>query len=232
MNWCATLLFLFVLAQVPTPTPAPAPGPTLSPMHEMIVRGQLLVIANGYLVFTTGDAVRLSADAQIAPSLHLGQTIRVHLDPQTHRARKVEALTAPPPASDVDVNEMPRDYVAVSPGSARSIQNEGGKNAALLVTVRIDVTVPADTPPTDDIYLSTDRSAFSAAELRMNRVDAYHWTVTLPAIAGSTLQYEFTRGSYTSVERDASGGVFAPRKLEIEPGIATKDTVARWADIS
>jgi hypothetical protein len=217
MTWLQTLLLLLVFA------------PT-SP--EVIVRGQFLVVANGYVVFTTGDAVRLGDTAQIAPSLHLGETIRVHLDPQTHRATEVEAATGPALSTDVDVSNIPGGYVVVSPGSARTAQNAAGKNAAQLVTVRIDVTVPADTPPTDDVYLSTDRSAFSAAELRMNRVDAYHWTVTLPAVVGTTLQYEFTRGNYTSVERDPSGGVFAPRRLDIHPGIVTNDTVARWADIS
>ncbi|HEY0798796.1 MAG TPA: hypothetical protein VGD50_06570, partial [Candidatus Baltobacteraceae bacterium] len=104
--------------------------------------------------------------------------------------------------------------------------------AAQIVTVRIDVTVPSDTPPTDDIYLSTDRSNFGAAELRMNRVDAYHWTVTLPAPAGTTFQYQFTRGNYATVERDRSGGVFTPRVLNVHPGVTSSDTVARWADIS
>jgi len=200
--------------------------------QEVTVRGQLLTIAQGYLIFTTGDAVRLRDDAQIAPKLRLGETIRVFLDPATHLAREVDAASGPALATDVDAADLPRDYVAVSPASARNAQNGTGAGAAQLVTVRIDVTVPADTPPTDNIYLATDRSSFSAAELRMNRVDAYHWTVTLPAVVGATLQYEFTRGNYASIERDHSGSVLAPRKLDIHGNETTDDTVARWADIS
>jgi hypothetical protein len=215
------LLLTLALGATPAPTP-----------HEEVVRGQLLTIAQGYLIFTTGDAVRLRDGAQIAPKLRLGETIRVYLDPTTHLAREVDAAPGAALAPDVDAANLPREYVAVSPASARTVQNGAGSGAGQLVTVRIDVTVPADTPPTDNIYLATDRSSFSAAELRMNRVDAYHWTVTVPAVVGATLQYEFTRGSYSSIERDRSGSVLAPRKLDVREAVTTGDTVARWADIS
>jgi hypothetical protein len=226
MSWFFALVLALTLAAAPAPTPTPVPAP-----QEEVVRGQLLTIAQGYLIFTTGDAVRLRDDAQLAPKLRLGETIRVYLDKTTHLAREVDAAPGPL-ATDVDAANLPRAYVAVSPASARTVQNGAGTGAGQLVTVRIDVTVPADTPPTDDVYLATDRSSFSAAELRMNRVDAYHWTVTLPAVVGATLQYEFTRGNYSSIERDRSGSVLAPRKLDIHGNVTTDDKVSRWADIS
>src|SRR5260370_32833008 len=75
----------------PTPTALASPMPTSSTQPDLIVRGRLLAVSDGYVVFTTGDAVRLTDNASIAPKLHLGQSIVVQCDIVSHRARSVEA---------------------------------------------------------------------------------------------------------------------------------------------
>ena len=92
--------------------------------------------------------------------------------------------------------------------------------------------VPDSTPLGDDVYLATDRSNFSAAEIRMLRVDSRHFSVSLRLPAGTQLQYEFTRGSFTSIERDRLGGIVDPRAIDVKGDATLHDSVARWADVN
>ncbi|MGH7757389.1 MAG: hypothetical protein ACREM8_14050, partial [Vulcanimicrobiaceae bacterium] len=96
----------------------------------------------------------------------------------------------------------------------------------------IVVDVPLNTPTGDDIYLSTDRSNYSPAEIRMNRIDARRWTIALKVPAGTELHYQFTRGSLASVERDRNGSLLTPRLLETRASVTVDDHVARWADLN
>lgn len=199
----------------------------------LIVRGQFLASPQGYIVLTSGDALRVSDSTVIAPKLRLGEAIRITLDPQTHLARSIDRAGRGTPApGEVDADHIPPAYIAVDPRSARAIATGDATARAQTTSVTIRVTVPNDTPSSDDIYLSTDRSNFSPAELRMNRVDARHWNVTLPLIVGKEIHYQFTRGNYASIERDSGGGIASPRVLDITQGAQTEDTVARWADRS
>lgn len=195
------------------------------------MHGQLLAFAPGYLVFTTGDAVRLG-DVQPAAHLALGSAITARIDTATRTVTAVTATTSAPKPGEIDASALPRELVAVDPRSAQTpaASAAGGGTAAGQVTVKINVRVPDVTPPTDDVYLSTDRTAYSAAELRMNRVDALDWTIELPLPAGTTLRYEFTRGSPATVERARDGTLVTPRELTATQGAAANDTVARWAD--
>jgi hypothetical protein len=100
-----------------------------------------------------------------------------------------------------------------------------------LVTVPIDVTVPARTPPSDDIYLSTERSNWSPSEIRMDRVDARHFRYALQVHRGARVAFRVTRGSYATLERDASRALPAAHIAAGEPGAHVSVTIAAWADI-
>jgi hypothetical protein len=216
-----------------TPLPAMPPTPTTSPVSApSSVHGRLLIITPAYLVFTTGDAVGLDTDARVAPKLRLGQPIRVRFDPVSHHAQSVEAASGIAPPNEIDAALLPRAYVTVSRASARSSENATSASQSKIVTVVFVAHVPDDTPITDDVYLTTERSNFSPAELKMNRIDVRRWSVSLPLVEGTTLHYQYTRGNYATVERDAGGGVLTPHVLEVHEGIPTDDTVARWADTS
>jgi hypothetical protein len=198
--------------------------------QRLVVRGVALVAENGYLVFTTGDAVKL-APGVATNGVTLGRTVRVVLDPLTHLATALDADPGPEEPGELDAGALPRAYVAVDPRSAQTPSATRGASAqAGLATVTIDVRVPDDTPPGDDIYLATDRSGFSASELRLNRVDAHRWSIALQLPALSTLHYLFTRGSYATVERTRGGAIAPARGLTAAGRTTVDDVVARWAD--
>lgn len=198
----------------------------------LVVRGQILTIDSTYLVFTTGDAVRVgNARLPTDPKRGLlGKPVRVVIDPRSHTITSIELDPGAQTPGEIDASALPRDQVAVDPGTAQSAAVGGTGTAAGVVTVTIGVRVPDDTPPNDDVYLSTERTNFNAAELRMNRVDARRWTISLPLAAGTALHYIFTRGSYATVERQRGGGIMTPRSLTVVPGAKAEDAIARWAD--
>lgn len=200
------------------------------PPARLAVRGVALVAQDGYLVFTTGDALRLAAGVSTA-GVALGRPVRVVLDT---KSRLVVAIDADPGAGepgDIDAAALPRAFVAVDPRSAQAAPSARGASAqAGLATVTINVRVPDDTPPNDNVYLATDRSGFSATELRLNRVDAHRWSIALQLPGGSTLHYLFTRGSYATVERTRGGGIAPARSVTATGRTTADDAVARWAD--
>lgn len=106
-----------------------------------------------------------------------------------------------------------------------------GGDPVNLVTVTIVAAVPARTPSSDDVYLSTDRNGWRPAELRMNRVDALHWGVTLFLPRGARLAYRITRGSFETAERDAAKQLPPPHVLMAEAGVTATVTVANWGDL-
>ena len=216
------LLWTPVCAQTPRASPSPRP---------IVVAGQFLTLAHGYLVFTTGDALNVDPAFQAPPDLRLGSEIRATLDPTSHRVETVDVSHSWP--GDVAIEKLPRDYLAVDPRSARpgaSPPGAAGTTTAALATVTIGVRVPGSTPAGDTVYVSTDRSSFAPSEIRMVRVDASHWTVRLSLPNGSTLRYAFTRGSLATLERSRSGAVVKPRSIVASDGEKTDDDVERWID--
>ena len=135
---------------------------------------------------------------------------------------------------EIDAAHIPRQYVVVSPKSAplpASSSQAGGATSGA-PTVTIVVHIPGNTPATDPVYLSTDRSSYNPSEIPMQRVDATTFSATVSLPAGTVLKYEFTRGTYTTVERDRTGGIVTPRVIDATANAKTDDTVVRWADLS
>ncbi len=95
-------------------------------------------------------------------------------------------------------SEIPRGAFVLAPAAERDADE------AQQVTVTIEVTVPARTPPGDDVYLSTERSGWSPAEVRMDRVDARHYRLALRLHRDARVAFRVTRGSYATIERDAA----------------------------
>jgi hypothetical protein len=203
----------------------------------LYVRGQALSYVDGYFVFTTGDAIRLRRGTVLPKGLSVGSVVTITLDRASREVTSI-ALDPPPNGSEeIDIGALPRQYVVISEKSAPRPKPSGlglGTAAAAsgLVNVTIDVNVPANTPVSDDVYLSTDRSTYSPAEVRMQRLDARRFSISLGLPANTLLKYQFTRGTYQSVERDRTGGIEPPHELPVLPNAKAEDTVARWADIS
>lgn len=225
------------LADPPPPVPSPSATAKASPgsvLPAVYVKGQVLTVSSGYLIFTSGDAVRLQDDLRVPPGVTTGSYVRITLDQVLRRVTEIELEPKIVLAGEIDAANIPRQYVVVSPKSAplpaptgQTVASQGGA-----VDVTIVVHVPGNTPPSDDVYLSTERSSYNPSEIRMQRVDGSTFSVSMSIAANTTLKYEFTRGTYATVERDRTGGIVSPHLLNAAPNAKTDDTVVRWADIS
>jgi hypothetical protein len=208
-----------VCAQTPRASPSPRP---------IVVHGQFLTLANGYLVFTTGDALAVDPALQTPQDLRLGSEIRATLDPASHRVESLETSHSWP--GDIEIDKLPREYLAADPRSARPAASPAAATTTAVATITISVRVPGSTPAADTVYVSTDRSNFTPSEIRMVRVDASHWSARLSLPNGSTLRYDFTRGSLATLERSRAGSVVKPRSIVASDGEKTDDVVESWVD--
>jgi hypothetical protein len=200
-----------------------------APAGTIVLRAQALSLSGNVLVFTSGDSFTL-ADGLTHPKLALGQTIRVHIDAVTHLITSIDPHPVVAERGEIDTAHLAG---ALDP-SLKPATATGAQTAATgqMVTITINVTTPLNTPPADEIYLSTDRTNYSLAELRMNRIDPRHWSVTLALPAGTILNYQFSRGYQNSVERDRSGAPITPHSIVAAPNAQSDDTVLRWADLT
>ncbi len=206
----------------------PASSPTIA------VVGQTLTVANGYFVFTTGDAVKIDPALTPPAKWRLGQTVRIRIDRASHRVVAIDAAPRALGPGDLEAGNLPREFVSASPKSARSgpPAEAALAQAARTVTVTIAVHVPDSTPLGDDVYLATDRTNFAPAEIRMIRIDARTFSAALELQSGARLRYEFTRGNFATIERNKLGGIVTPRTLTAVDGLQMHDTVIHWADIN
>lgn len=218
----------FVLAH--GAAPARADRTTQPASADLHARGQLLAIAPPFAIFTTGDALRLRAGTAIPRGATIGSTVLVTI---ARAEREIYEISLVARASDeIDISRVPREDVAVARASARTIDAApvaSARTTGDAASVTLAVTVPANTPPSDDVYVSTDRSNFSPAEVRMQRIDARRFIATVPLGPTGKLRYQYTRGSYATVERDRSGGIVEPHVVD-SPQRSNADTVTRWAD--
>ena len=104
---------------------------------------------------------------------------------------------------------------STGPRCRRSLSVDAKKR---IVQVTFQVTVPADTPPTDTLYIAGDFQGWAPGQTPMTRVDASTWTITLPFEDGTSIQYKYTRGSWDAVEKDAGCGEIPNRTLTADFG--------------
>jgi hypothetical protein len=162
----------------------------------------------GYVVAADGNAYKLvGAALAAAPSLDIGTYVLLRTDPVTGNAF---------------------DLVA---------SRQSFRTAALgtVVAVTFVVRVPANTPSTDAIYLATNAGNWTPNGTRLVPLDGGRWTGTLQLAAGTQIEYRYTRGSWATDERTASGTPIANRTLTAAKTAGTQnvdDAVARWADLA
>lgn len=213
---------------------APTGARAQSAATPLSIRGQALAIGHGYVIFTSGTTVRLRDGTHVPRGTTLGSSIRVRLDRATGDVVSIELDPKDTLDDDVDAARVPvADGVhGLRAGGATATADSAAPARAEAVVVTIAVTVPANTPPTDDVYVATDRSNFSPSEIRMQRTSARRFTVSLSLPRDSKLRYQFTRGSYATVERNRSGGIAEPHVLAIGSGATVENVVERFADLN
>jgi glycosidase/fibronectin type 3 domain-containing protein len=125
------------------------------------------------------------------------------------------------------------------------ISNEvSGKAQPRTVTLTFNVTVPATTDGTGrSVYiagtlnnLDGNLPQWDAGGVRLNRIDATHWTITLTGKDGTALEYKYTLGDFNFVEKDGSCGEIANRTLTLSYGSngmqIVNDVVPNWRNVA
>jgi hypothetical protein len=208
--------YALALALIALGTPARADEPP-------VYRNTLLGISATAVTLEGGATLRRSPTLGARDFTRaLGHTVYLQID--ENGTVTTLALAQPRHTQLVPFTDLPQATFAIA---ARSTAQQAADRIAL----RIVVAVPPRTPSGDDVYLSTDRTGFAAAELRMNRIDPLHWAIDVPIARGSTLIYRFTRGSSANGERDAAGGGVRAHTVLADAPKSTHDTVASWADV-
>jgi hypothetical protein len=224
--------------QTPPPLSATA---TPSPSGQLVkFSGQILDDRAGFVFFTTGDAFRLDPDVKIVDALTGGPTklqpvtttyARATFDSGNGRVVQL-ALSEKKLPMEAAYNDVKRFAVALStPYANPDLQHKEGYTGQG-VPVTFTVEVPSRTPYSDEVYLATDASGWSATAIRMDRVDALHYKVTRTFPSGTRLLYRYTRGSWRSAENDQDGLQRKPRVLLVRNSdVQTeKDIVYSWGD--
>ena len=245
------LLLPAMVAALPTPipqasqTPPPdiaAPSPTPLPL---LVNGQVIDIERGFIVFTSGDALRLAPSAAMLDDAS-GATLTSIPGPGIYAAATLDTASGlvvsvrfshKPLTAGTAITQIPRQYVvqASSPQPNPELAPPPAKYHSLSgeTLVRILVEVPPDTPFTDDVFMTTDTGGWNPQAVKMLRQDALHFFIELSLRTGSEFHYLFTRGSWNSSERDRNGLERTPRDLLVEGSdlLSIDTTVYRWADL-
>jgi len=212
----ALLPAMFLLgAATPSPSPSPSPLPNVYRVVALAVSAERLVVAGGGVLSIASGCDCESAVAGRAVAIAFDEDFAVtslHVITKDTPLRAASAIPA-------------RAYLFPVISSTKGDPNNP-------VTVTITVTVPAQTPAGDDVYISTERSNWNPSEIRMNRVDALHWTLSLTVPRGAHLAYRFTRGSFATTERNDARQLPPAHTLVAEPETHAAVTVPGWADVN
>ena len=172
------------------------------------VATRFVIVKNNYGVTPSGKIYRLvGRAAESGSGLPEGTYVLLRVDPHSDTAFDLTASRTP--------------FANPDAGLVR-------------VTVTIEVLVPVNTPPADVVYMAVDALSWTPNAIRMSPLPGNRWTASLSLTGGSTLKYKYTRGTWSSDERDAAGNELPNRTLSVNAkGEQTvTDTVIRWADRS
>lgn len=218
---------------------AQAPAPT-------IVTAQILDYEKGYLFFTTGDGFHVAPNVQIldyktqapltsAPATReyarvtfnsTGVVTKIELsksklpdqgDPSSV-ARFAIALSTPAPNPELAPSFMQGSCLDTTPGKR--------------ISVRFTVQVPPSTTLQDNVYMTTDQSAWNPLAYKFDRIDALHYRATLSLLSGTLFSFLFDRGSSQSLERGENGIEAKPEHFCVgSADVQTHThTVYHWGD--
>lgn len=247
-----TLVMPMAVIALPTPipqasqTPPPdlaAPSPTPLPLA---VTGQIIDIERGFIVFTTGDALRLADGAAFVDAV-TGAPLTARPGPGMYALATIDTASGAvtsvrfsrsPIAQGTPVADVPRKYVVQA--SPTQPNPELAPPHTLYTSklsrdtlVRVTVQVPPNTPFTDDVFMTTDTSGWNPQAIKMLRQDALHFFIEMRLKTGTEFHYLFTRGSWKSAERDRNGLERDARDLFVAGSdvLRVDATVYRWADL-
>lgn len=98
-------------------------------------------------------------------------------------------------------------------------------------TVTFDVTLPADTPPADAIYVAGDFQGWDPRATPLVRISATHARGTVTLRVGSAIEFKFTRGDWARSEMSADCSPMPNRTVVLPRSATVNVTVGKWADL-
>lgn len=105
------------------------------------------------------------------------------------------------------------------------------------IPVTFNVTVPDYTPANDNIYVAgdfkTDKLPYwDPAGIKLTKIGDKTYSVTLYLPQGAVVEYKYTRGNWSKVEKDAFGQEIPNRVLIVTgPSMTKNDVVEAFADL-
>lgn len=203
-----------------------------------VVTAQILDYEKGYLFFTTGDGFRVAPDVVVVNGPAIPpRYARVTFD-SNGTVTKIEVATHKLP-SEGDLASLHKYAIALSPqvpnpelapkaNPSLCSRTVGGKRVLVAITVQ----VPPTTGVTDNVYMTSDQSAWNPQAYRLDRMDALHYRTVLKLYSGTIMHVLFDRGSVRSMEVQENGIEQQPYTLCIgdEDAQVFPRTVYRWAD--
>lgn len=100
--------------------------------------------------------------------------------------------------------------------------------------VRLEVSVPANTPAGETVYVAGSFQGWNpgSSAYALTRQADGRWAITLDLPAGSAIEYKFTRGTWARVEKGATGEEIPNRRATVGASGATlAHAVGSWADL-
>lgn len=188
-----------------------------------LYRGDFLAISPTALALRGGTTLRVAPSCTCAHDLRAGESVVFALDANAAVTTLHRFSTA--------TDGRPFELKDLPVGAALAVAGAGAADV-VLAKVTITVEVPTQTPQSDDIYLSTERSGYTPNERRMNRIDERRWSLAIEGPTATVLHYQYTRGSFATLERDRTNNVRPARTIVFGTTPAqVRDAVERWADI-
>ena len=233
----------------PVPASANPSSPPQMPAALPLIRfsGQLLDVRNGFVYFTTSDAFKASPTLRTV-SLDPGAPIpaaaarvfaRATLDPASGSIVELALTRRRLPQDAAYAQAYAQAHAFVVAAASRTIpapeieyHGSGKPPTGKPVAVTFYVQVPPTTPLSDNVYITTDASAWVANAMRMDRIDALHYRLTRTYASGTKFAYRYTRGSWTSIEVGEDGLEDDPHSFSV-PEVDAKrldNVVYRWSD--
>jgi hypothetical protein len=210
------------------------------------VTAQLLDVEKGYVFFTTGDGFKLAPNAPML-DYKTGAAAKNSPGPRdwaratfdsTGTVTELE-ISRTALAPEGDLASVRRFAIALTPVVVNpelapqavdyaSNQTFTGRPRSVTFVVE----VPASTPLTATVYITTDQSAWDPQAIRLDRIDALHYRITRLLNSGTRFRYLYTRGSLSTQERAENGTTRTPRSLLVTDADVrvVNDNVFVWAD--
>lgn len=116
----------------------------------------------------------------------------------------------------------------VTPNTVAQPASDNSATATLTWSVRVPDGTPSDT----DLFIAGNIAQLGPWQpdtFRMTRSESGRYTAQLKLPVGTELEYKFTRGSWSSVEKSSDGSEIPNRRLRVEKDSVVEIQIAAWA---